>query len=271
MEPEQIQIVPPERKPNAVNLIIGIIAIVLAGCGVYFLISMGAEHYKNVQNEKQLLEYEEYYSFIIPAAAIDIEPFEDVTTAKMSELVEMSVWAVLNSELDPTQYEVSGDSLLLPEEQVGAAFVNFFGTELTISHCTVEGYGYEFVYNATDKVYEIPLTTITPIYTPVITEIETKAGTSSLTVGLLNSGLYSQNATTGELTPPEPDKYIKVTFRTSTSGRYISSVRTSSVPETASADVTYETVTQTSESPSSESEGGEIEENSQNKEENSEN
>ncbi|MCH5197331.1 MAG: hypothetical protein J1E34_00360 [Oscillospiraceae bacterium] len=255
------------RKFSVGNFIIGLIAIALAGCGIYFLVSLGVNYYKEVQNEKQIFRYEEFYSFIIPAAAIDIEPFEDVTSAKMSELVEMSVWSVLNSGLDPTDYEYSSDSLLLPETQVEEAFIKFFGTELTISHGTVEGYGYEFVYNATGKVYEIPLTTITPIYTPIISEIETKAGTVSLTVGLLNSGLYSQNAATGELTAPEPDKYIKVTFRTSTSGRYISSVRALSVPETATADVTYETSPETDQS----SEESKTDENSANSEENSEN
>lgn len=260
----------PVKKPNILNFIIGIIAIVLAVCGIYFLVNLGVNYYKDIKSEKNLTEYAEFYSFIIPAAAIDIEPFEDVTSAKMSELVEMSVWAVLNSELDPTAYDYSSDSLLLPENEVTAAFINFFGTEVTISHCTVEGYGYEFVYNATEKVYEIPLTTITPIYTPVITELETKAGATTLTVGLLNSGLYSQNAATGELTAPEPDKYIKVTFRTSTSGRYISSVRTSSVPETAWADVTYQTAAGTTENETLET-NGENAENSQTSEENSEN
>lgn len=259
------------RKSGVLNFIVGLIAILLAGCGIYFLVSLGLSYYKDAQNEKKIPEYKEFYSFIIPAAAIDIEPFEDVTSAKMSELVEMSVWAVLNSGLDPTQYEISGDSLLLPEGQIEAAFINFFGTELSISHCTVEGYGYEFVYNATQKVYEIPLTTITPIYTPLITEIETKAGSVTLTVGLLNSGLYSQNAVTGELTAPEPDKFITVTFRTSTAGRYISSVRTLSIPETASADVTYASVPDTAQSSSVESEESEISQNLENSEENSEN
>ncbi|MBQ7637486.1 MAG: hypothetical protein IJS90_01120 [Clostridia bacterium] len=234
-----------KRKYNAGNIIIGLIAVLLAGFGVYSLIDLGVDYIKDAKSRKQLETYEEYYRFIIPAAAIDIEPFEDVTYAKMTELVEMSVWAVLNSGLDPALYEYTSDSLLLPEDQVEAAFISFFGTEISIYHCTVEGYGYEFVYNATDKVYEIPLTTITPIYTPVITDSETKAGTTSVTVGLLNSGLYSQNSVTGELTPPGPDKYIKVTFRTSTTGRYISSVRTSSTPETASAEVTYETAAPT--------------------------
>jgi len=257
------------RKFSAVNFIIGFTAVLLAVFGIYSLVEIGVDYFKNRQNEKLLSEYEEFYRFLIPAAAIDIEPFEDVTSAKMSELVEMSVWAVLNSGLDPTLYEFSSDALLLPEDQVEAAFISFFGTEISISHCTVEGYGYEFVYNATNNVYEIPLTTITPIYTPVITDSETKAETVSLTVGLLNSGLYSQNELTGELESPEPDKYVKVTFRTSSNGRYISSVRTSSVPETASADVTYETAAPVTESSSAEkSADGETAENT---EENTEN
>ncbi len=232
--PGEAPAAPAEKKRvNVPNLLLGLLVIGLALFGAWQLVQMGVNYAKRVNEEKRIIESRSLYEFLIPAAAIDIAPFEDISVAQMEELVEMSVWAVLNSGLDATQYQYEGDVLLLPEAQVQAAFIHFFGTQRTVEHCTVSGYGYEFTYDPTAHAYKIPLTTITPIYTPLITETETKGDSTVLTVGFLNSGLYDRNPLTGELTAPEPDKYVKVTMRTAATGNYISAVRSLGIPETA--------------------------------------
>ena len=232
-----------EKKPrrSAGSLIVGVIVILLAAYGVYQLASMGVSWYRTRNAEKENADTALLYDYIIPAAAIDVSPFEDVTAADMRELVEMSVWAVLNSGLDPTQYQYSSDALMLPEAQVTAAFIRFFGTERTIQHVTVEGYGYQFTYDAAGHVYQIPLTTITPLYTPVITETEYKGDSTVLTVGYLNAALYETDSVTGQLKTPEPDKYVKVTLRAASTGTYISSIRSLGVPEVAATLPVYTT------------------------------
>ena len=231
----------PKKKRSVGSIIVGILVILLACYGVFQLVQMGITWYKGHNAEKETADTAAYYEYLIPAAAIDIDPFEDITAADMSELVEMAVWAVLNSGLDATQYQYDADELLLPEAQVAAAFVRFFGTERTIAHATVEGYGYQFTYDAAGHVYRIPLTTISPLYTPVITETETKGDSTVLTVGYLNAGLYAMDPITGELTAPDPDKFVKVTLRAASTGTYISAVRSLGVPEVAATLPVYTT------------------------------
>lgn len=237
MEPEEPvqepQPAPPEQKHSPLNIFIGIIVILLACFGVYQLVVMGVGLVQSKKNDADAAQTADYYSYVIPVAAINMVPFEDVAVADMNEMVELSVWSVLNSALDSTQYQYSGDYLLLPEGQVTAAFVHFFGMGRAIVHATVSGYGYEFTYDAAAHAYKIPLTTITPVYAPTITDTETKGDSVVLTVGYLNTGLYTQNSRTGELSLPEPDRYVKVTLRTASTGTYISSVRALGLPETA--------------------------------------
>ena len=220
--PEAYEAPPKKQKKErrVLNLVTGIVVVLLAAFGVYRLVQMGVEYYKSEREKKAQAEAEAYYSYLIPAAAIDISPFDDITAADMSELVEMSVWSVLNSGLDPTQYVYEDDELLIPETQVERAFVHFFGTEKRIVHTT-------------NNVYRIPLTTITPLYTPVIESAETKGDAVTLRVGYRNAGLYSKDPLTGTLTAPEPDKYVSVTLRNASTGTYISAVRAEHAPENA--------------------------------------
>ncbi len=252
-QPEQAPPPEPEKqkkqKLKASNLLVGFLVLLLAGFGLYQAGSIAYTHFKNKTQTKQTTENGSLYEYLIPAAAVDLEPFDDVTTAKMSELVEMTVWGVLNSGLDSTQYDYSGDVLILPQAQVEAAFLHYFGAERTIEHQTVSGYGYQFVYDATARCYNIPLTTITPIYTPRITETVTKGESTVLTVGYLNTGMYAQNPVTGELTAPEPDKYVQITLRSASTGTYISAVRSMGLPETAWAYTTLPAVQPTESEP----------------------
>ena len=242
IEEEPAEKAQPKRKRSAGSLIVGFLVILLAGYGVFQLAQLGINWYKGRNAEKETADTAAYYEYLIPAAAIDIDPFEDITAADMNELVEMAVWAVLNSGLDATQYQYDADELLLPEAQVSAAFTRFFGAERTIAHATVEGYGYQFTYDPTGHVYRIPLTTITPLYTPVITETETKGDSTVLTVGYLNAGLYAMDPLTGQLTAPDPDKFVKVTLRAASTGTYISAVRSLGVPEVAATLPVYTTL-----------------------------
>ncbi len=230
-----------KRKRSAGSLIVGIVVILLALYGVFQLGVMGVSWLRERAADKATDQSAVYYNYLIPVAAIDIDPFEDVTAADMNELVEMAVWGLLNSGLDPTQYVYDGDELLLPEMQVEASFIHYFGNQRTIQHTTVEGYGYRFNYDAAGHVYRIPLTTITPLYTPVITETETKGDSTVLTVGYLNTGLYDLDPLTGELSAPQPDKFVKVTLRAAAAGTYISAVRSMGVPEVAATLPVYTT------------------------------
>lgn len=226
------------------SLAAGLIVILFAAVGFVCCIVFAVNKIGAWSAQKKQTEYNEYASLLISAAAIDIAPFDDITGADMGELVEMSVWSILGSADDPNSFEYKSGSLVVPAEAVEKAFTEFFGTQRTIEHMTVQGYGYEFTYNSTENAYYIPITSLTPIYTPKVTEVTKKGNSVTVTVGLVNSDRWLQNNETGDISSPEPDKYEKVIFREENNNRYISAVRSLSAPETAS---TAENATSTSE------------------------
>ena len=232
---------------DRINLSVGLIVFLLALVGVFGIIRGSFLLIKESREEKKTAQYAAYNEFLIPAAAIDIQPFDDLSTAKMSELVEMCVWSVLNADADPARFEYSGGDLMIPEDMVEKEFARFFGDSVKIGHCTVEGYGYEFKYDETAGVYAIPLTTISPTYTPKVEKVEQKGGATVLTCGLVNASVRTLDPVTGELSAPAPDKYIKVTLRKSGSAEYISAIQLSGAPETASTKPAQEKTGETEE------------------------
>ena len=234
----------PERKKGATGyFIVGLLILALAIFGAVRLGMLCVGGLKASAQEKQQQRLAAYARLLIPAAAIDIEPFDDITGAKMSELVEMSVWSVLNAVSDPTIYSISGGELQIPAPEVEGAYTAYFGTEVPIIHCTVSGYGYEFVYDDVADVYKIPLTTISPLYTPKVVAVETKGDSTVVTCGLIYAGLYTQDPVSGELRVPEPDKYLKVTLRETGGASVIRAIRNSGLPETAAVSPTGQTET----------------------------
>lgn len=215
------------------SLAAGLIVIFFAAVGLVCSIVFAVNKIGDYTAQKEQAKFNEYASVLISAAAIDIAPFDDITGADMKELVEMSVWSVISDAEDPNSFEYRSGSLVVPAATVEAAFTRFFGTQRTIEHMTVQGYGYEFTYNTTENAYYIPITSLTPIYTPKVTEIEKKGNSVTVTVGLVNSDRWLQNSETGDLSTPDPDKYEKVIFREENGSRYISAVRSLSAPETA--------------------------------------
>lgn len=187
--------------------------------------------------ERKSRELDSYNEFLVAVAAVDPAPFDDITGASSGELVEIAVWSIIGAELEPDKYDYSTGELAIPVSDVEAAYTRYFGTDKPIVHTSVTGYGYEFSYNAEKSCYFIPLTAIEPFYTPRVTEAETKGDSVTLTVGLINSNVWKMDSHTGELSQPEPDKFIKVTLRSSGGASYIGAIRSSNLPETAIVDV----------------------------------
>lgn len=202
------------------------------GCvlsGVNFIMAQG--------EEKKTRDFDSYNEFLVAVAAVDPDPFDDITVADSSQLIEIAVWSIIGSDLEPDKYDYSSGELALPVADVEAAYTRYFGTDKPIVHSSVTGYGYEFSYNAEKGCYFIPLTAIEPFYTPKVTDSETKGDSVILTVGLINSNVWKQNSKTGELSQPDPDKFIKVTLRTSGGASYIGAIRSTNLPETAIVNV----------------------------------
>lgn len=209
---------------------VGVVITVLALVGLASVIVLISTGIKNLAAKSK--DYSEYNKLLTPVVLIDPSGFDDITKADMSELIEMSVWAILKSDISPDTYTVGEGGIIIPEADVTEQFKKLFGTEVTPVHATVEGYEYEFTYDADAKTYTIPITGIVPIYTPRVIEKQESAGKVVLTVALTAGEAWQQGAD-GSMVEPDPDKYIRVTLRTQDGVQFISAIQATTTPETA--------------------------------------
>lgn len=226
-----------EQRKRRIQFVTGFAVMLLALTGIVGIIIQTVSFFGSKKEEKQINALDSYNSFMLAVAAVDPTPFDDVTAASMEELIEISVWSILGADLEPSQYEYSSGELMIPAADVEAAFTKYFGSAVTISHQNVTGYGYEFTYSEDDNAYFIPLTTIEPLFTPNVTDGESKGDSVILTVGLINAEAWQQDSLTGKMVSPDPDKFIKVTLRQTGTGVYIGAIRTTALPETAIVEV----------------------------------
>ena len=183
--------------------------------------------------------YEEYEKMLTPVVLIDPDTFDDITNADMSQLIEMSIWSLLKNDNSPDRFETNSMGFAIPKAEVEKAFVELFGTEITPVHSTVEGYGIEFSYDNATQTYTVPLTGVTPIYTPDVIDIQKSNDTIILTVGCVAGDAWEQGEN-GEMIAPSPDKYLKVTLREVDGKRFISAIQSTSAPEEATTEYTGE-------------------------------
>ncbi|MBR3767387.1 MAG: hypothetical protein IKL10_03995 [Clostridia bacterium] len=225
-----------ETRHRNLSFIFGLIVVIFSLIGFLGCIFYGIGFIRDKADIKKNAEFAAYNEFLLAVAAVDPMPFDDITAADSGELVEIAVWSIIGAELEPDKYDYSSGELAIPVSDIEAAFIRYFGNQLPIKHQSVTGYGYEFTYNEEDGCYYIPLTAIEPLYTPVVTEVENKGDTQTLTMGLINASSWKQDSKTGEILKPDPDKFIKVTLRHSGGSKYIGAIRTTSSIETAFAD-----------------------------------
>ncbi len=224
-----------QKKTSHTRFLAGLLVLLFALTGFIGILIQGIGYLSSAGDRKQKEINNEYNSFFIPVVAADPTPFDDIANASKSELVEIAIWTIISSDLNPDEYDYSSGKLAVPVEKVNQAYYTYFGTQSEIEHQTVEGYGYEFSYDAANGVYYIPLTSIIPVYTPVVTGSEKKGEATVITVGLINSSVWMQDNTTGNLTNAQPEKYIKITLRKTGNESFISAIQSSATPETAQA------------------------------------
>lgn len=210
---------------------LGLLITVLAVVGLVTVVLAGVNAAKQAIDKSKNIE--EYNKMLTPVVMNDPDPFDDITKANQSQLIDISVWSILKSDLSPDRYEYGDGGMMIPEADVTAEFQALFGTEIAPAHGTVNGYGYEFTYDAAKQIYTIPLTGIVPTYTPSVVDAQKRSGSIVLTVGYLAGDQWAQSSN-GNMVAPEPDKYMRVTLREKDGAYYISALQATSAPETAS-------------------------------------
>lgn len=233
------------------NLIVGIVILVLALIGTVTLISSAVQTISRAfDNSDKIEEYKEYISPVIMSDPI---PFDDVINADQSQLLSISIWSLLSKGLDPDAVEYSGTGMLITKELVESEFARLFGTDVAPLHQTVDGGdGVQFEYNSKKGKYAIPLTSVDPVFSPMIADVSERGSTVILTVGCLANTDWKQ-ASNGDMIAPDPVKYVKITLRSSGGSYYISSLKDTDPMEALTTSKDEETETDTTKGTTKES------------------
>ena len=218
---------------------VGSLIIILAAIGLVTIVVSAVKGIGTAVEKGK--HYEEYNTILTPVVLIDPDTFDDITKADMTQLMEISIWSLLKSDISPDTFESNESGLVVPKTAVEEEFVELFGTEVSPVHQTIEGYGgLEFVYDTKTEAYTVPLTGITPIYTPQVVDKSTSSDTVVLTVACLAGDAWEQGEN-GDMVAPTPDKYLKITLREQNDNLYISAIQNTTTPEVATTEPTEPT------------------------------
>ena len=237
-----------KKYPDKLSFLLGLVIFIFAVIGMVLLVWNSVTYIKSTIDTGS--EFADYNEYLKPIVAVDPDTFDDITAADQKQLLNAAIWSILSADATPDTYSYSGGYLLIPAKDVESAYVSIFGPETakSITHATVQGYNCVFEYDSTGTVYKIPVTTISPIYTPQVTKVE-KSGTALVvTVNYLVAESWYQDAE-GNFVTPEPDKVMQITLHELQGSYYINSIRTvsSTVPETITFEMT--TITEDSSEP----------------------
>ncbi len=218
-----------KKREKVLNYVVGSIVLLLVLTGIVSIVMFSAG---KIKDKKSAIDYEkrqEYEELIAPVIMNDPETFDDVTTANINQLVAITIWSILEETKDPDAFDYTQDGMLLPEKNVEEKFEKLFGSDVKINHCSVDGGGIEFNYSEKKNCYVIPITGITPIYTPRVVDIDKKGNSVILTVGYLAGEDWAQDSN-GNMIEPEPAKYVRVTLRkNSDDSFYVGSIQNADI------------------------------------------
>lgn len=206
-----------KKGEKILNIIVGSVVFFLVVTGIVSIIVFSAGKIKDRKAASDYANRQEYEELIAPVIMNDPDTFDDVTTADTNQLVAITIWSIMEETKDPDAFDYTEDGMLLPEKNVEEKFEKLFGSDVKINHCSVDGGGIEFNYSEKKNCYVIPITGITPIYTPRVVEIDKKGNSVILTVGYLAGEDWVQDSH-GNMVEPEPAKYVRVTLRKNSDG-----------------------------------------------------
>lgn len=217
----------PKKKKRGGFFALGIVIICFALVGAVFLGGLAVGGIKSLGGKEK--KKEEYEKFLYPVVMLDPDVFDDVTNAKMEDLLNAAILSVLTSD-EATPYDfdfVEGETsgMAVPQETVEKAFSSLFGTDVAPVHQSVECSTCVFEYQSAAKRYIIPITGYDPAYTPRVEDIKkSREGAVELLVGYIAYGDWEVNEDKS-FTKPEPAKYRKITLRKTDLGFYVSAIQ----------------------------------------------
>jgi|LSQX01.3.fsa_nt_gb hypothetical protein len=216
-----------KRRPWAFPL--GALMLILAAIGLFTITSSVVGFVKSkTDNSKDIAYYNEYLTWII---ANDPDSFDDISKANETQLLDISILSLLYDELNTSDYELTEEGLAVPAGDVESYYNKIFSSELPILHKTVTGFGYTFTYDSRDNMYYIPITGVSPPFTPRVIKVKKSRETVEVTVGYIGVDKLQINSD-GTVSQSEPDKYMKITLRKSGGAFKVYSIQTVNPLET---------------------------------------
>ena len=226
-------------KKNRLGFIVGLITVVFAVVGIASTADRVISKVKNFDSKAAAkAEYEE---FLEPFVMFDPDPFDDISTAKIAQLINAAIWSVTSDDDSSDMYEYTDGGLLIPAQAVTEEFTRLFGSQiedLEYVYRTVDMSAHDITYDSAQAGFIIPITSIDTAYIPEVYEIETQGNSIILSVGYIGAKSWAQ-VKDGEYSAAEPDKYMQITLREQDNGGYyIASVQSGDSQQVAAITVT---------------------------------
>lgn len=232
------------KKKSKLAFPLGMLIIIFSIIGIVATVKAGVTLFKDLtDNSSQKAEYEE---FLRPVVMYDPDPFDDVRSADITQLVNAAIWSLITQSNSTEAFSYStGDNMgiLIPVEQVTDEFIRLFGGEIDIAsqYNSIDMSSHDITYDSAQGGFIIPITSLEVAYTPEVYEIEKKANSIILSVGYIGSKAWAE-IDGNEYVAPQPDKFMKITLRQGDRGYYIASLQSVNAQEVANAPTVAATV-----------------------------
>lgn len=221
------------KRSHKGAFVLGLILVLFAAFGAYKAVSFAVGKISDVRTGAS--KFAEYEAFLEPFVVIDPAPFDDISGADPTDLLDAAISAMIYESDKMNTYDIfEGEvtGLLVPQGDVQAYFIRLFGNEVHLDHKAVADSFYNVIYNSEKKAYILPITSVDPTYTPKVYNMEKTGSSITLTVGYIIGSEWAQ-LENGNYVAPEPAKYMKITLREADDGYHIGSLRNSEAVETA--------------------------------------
>lgn len=201
----------------------GACVISLALVGVIAVIVLAVNTtVKVLDDSEQKAEFEKY---LAPVVMFDPVAFESVDKASEKMLLESSLWATLMN-MDSSKYIYDDMQMLVVNQtDVDASCAKLFGKDVKLNHQSFGETQMNFIYQAEDKTYHIPVMGVTNMYTPKVEKITKRAGKYILKVGYIAPDSDWTIDPAGSRPDPEPSKYMEYELKRDGKEYYITAIR----------------------------------------------
>lgn len=209
------EIITIKEKKKKAPFIAGLLILVLAIIGLVNIVT----YVKNIvaPPTEEEVNVQEYAQFLTWVVGVDPTSFTDITSANKDDLRNIAICSLMNTDLTTSSYDITEKGLVVPADDVEGHYKAMFGDDCEIIHASVVGYGYEFIYDAANSCYYVPLTGVTPPFSVRIESTKVTGDLVQLRVGYVSTSNVEVDAE-GNLTAAQPDKYADITLKKTETG-----------------------------------------------------